>query len=180
MNARPSTRVLSALLASALPFMAIPAGAGETAATLTGSIVRSENAAPLVGAKLHVGDPKTDRIYTSSPADAEGSFVLAELPPSTYSLAVEAEGGLYLVETPLSLAPGTTRTLNLAVTPQPVNLSDDDDSKDKGGNKFSFKENPLTATLLFLGIVTVIGVALGGSSSSSNNVPPSPSTPPSP
>jgi len=180
MNARPSTRFLAALLASALPFMAIPAGAADTAATLTGSIVRSETAAPLVGARLHVGDPKTDRMYSSTPADTEGSFVLAELPSATYSLAVEAEGGLYVVETPLSLAPGTTRTLNLAVTPQPVNLSDDDGSKDKAGSVFSFKENPLTATLLFLGIVIVLGVAIGGSSSSSNNIPPSPSTPPGP
>ena len=173
---RLSMKFLATLLIPAMPWMTIPVSAGDAPATLVGSIVQTENDSPLVGARLHAGDPRTDRIYSSAPADAEGSFVLADLPPATYSLAVQTEAGLYLVQTPLSLAPGTTQTVNLAVTPQPLNLAADDDSDDHPG-MFSFKENPLTAALTFLGIVAILGLVIGGNSDPSKNppVPPSPS-----
>ena len=55
MNIRLSKRLLATLLIPALPWITIPVGAADAPATLTGSIVRSENDLPLVGARLHAG-----------------------------------------------------------------------------------------------------------------------------
>lgn len=156
--------LLTTLVIAFLPFAGIPVGAAESTARLNGSIVHSDLDAPLAGARLHAGDPKTGRIFSSTPAREDGSFDLSELPPSTYTLAVESQGGLYVVEAPLSLAPGMTRTLNVAVSPQAVHP----DKKAKGGEagKWGFWENPLVATLTFLGIATVVGVLIDDDSSS--------------
>jgi hypothetical protein len=172
---RPLSEFLAAALILCLPWVALPVGAAEVAATLTGSIVHSDDQSPMPGAKLHVGDPKTGQIFSSNPATDDGSFVLGDLPPSTYALAVESEGGLYVVETPLALAPGTTRTLNLAVSPQPMNqnIGDDEDDDEPWG----FWENPLTAALAMLGIATVVGVVIWGDNEGSGRSS-SPSAPP--
>jgi hypothetical protein len=161
---RPTTEWLSVALVFLLLWVATPAPAAETAAMLTGAIVRSGDQSPLAGAKLHAADPETGTIYSSAPAGDDGGFILGDLPPATYAVAVESDGGLYLVQTPVALAPGTNRTVNVAVTPQPVNRNKTgDDDKDRG---FGFKENPLTAALLTFGIATVIGVTIWGDSES--------------
>jgi hypothetical protein len=158
MKPRWSYECLAVMLIVSLPWVAIPASAAEAGATLSGSIVRSEDGSPLAGAKLHANDPKTGKIFSSRPATDEGAFELTELPPSTYALAVESNGGLYLVEAPLQLAPGATRTVNLAVTPQNVlREGEEDDDMDEA---WGFMENPLTATLIVLGTALVAGVAL--------------------
>ena len=172
---RPSSEFLATVLILSLPWAALPVGAADVAATLTGSIVHHDDQSPVPGAKLHVGDPKTGQIFSSEPASDDGSFVLGDLPPSTYALAVESDGGLYVVETPLSLAPGTTRTLNLAVRPQPMNLDTDNDDEDD--EPWGLTENPLTAALAMAGIAIVLGVVIWGDSEGSGG-PSSPSAPP--
>jgi len=160
MKSRWSSEFLAVLLVASLPWLSIPVSAGEVAATLTGSIVRSADGSPLAGARLHVSDPKTGKIFSSPPATDDGAFTLAELPPSTYALAVESEGGLYLVGTPLQLAPAATRTVNLAVNPQSVLRDGEAESDDDDDEKWGFFENPLTATLIILGVATVLGIAV--------------------
>lgn len=124
--------VLVVALIPALMWVMNPASAAGTTARVSGAIVRSADQAPVTGARLHMGDPKSGQMFSSDPTGDDGSFVLAELPPATYSLAVEAEGGLFLVETPLVLAPGAAQTLNLSVMAQPINAKgtgkDDDDA----------------------------------------------------
>lgn len=173
---RPSSEFLATVLILSLPWAALPVGAADVAATLTGSIVHFDDQSPVPGAKLHVGDPKTGQIFSSKPANDDGSFVLGDLPPSTYALAVESDGGLYVVETPLSLAPGTTRTLNLAVRPQPINLNKKNDDEEDDG-PWGLKENPLTAALALTGIAVLVGIVVWGDSEGSGG-PSSPSAPP--
>lgn len=172
---RLPSEFLATALILCLPWVALPVGAAEVAATLTGSIVHSGDQSPVPGAKLHAGDPKTGRIFSSNPASDDGSFVLGDLPPSTYALAVESEGGLYLVETPLSLAPGTTRTLNLAVSPQPMKRKTGDD--EFSDEPWGLTENPLTAALALSGIAIVLGVVIWGDNEGSGGSS-SPSAPP--
>ena len=156
------SKLLSTGLILSLPFLALPARSAGGTATLSGSIVWAADQTPLAGSKLHAGDPKTGEIFSSSPASDDGSFVLDDLPASTYELAVESDGGLYLVGTPLTLAPGTAQTLTLAVSRQPVpnyyKGKDDDEAGD-----FKLWDNPLTAVLILAGVVGVIGLLLGDS-----------------
>ena len=128
------SRLLSTGLILSLPFLALPARSADGSATLSGSIVWAADQTPLAGSKLHAGDPKTGEIFSSAPASDEGSFVLDGLPASTYELAVESDGGLYLVGTPLALAPGTAQTLNLAVSRQTLPNYDKEDDDDPRGS----------------------------------------------
>jgi len=150
-------------LSLALSLIGLPqvlAGGGS----LNGSIVRSADQSPMVGARIHIANPRTKVIFSSAPAGRKGTFSVAEIPADRYSLAVEHEGGLYVVETPLRVTDGGKQTLNLAVTPmsdlQRSNLEKTDDSDDPGG--LALWDNPLTATLVGLGIAVVLGVVLGG------------------
>ncbi len=159
---RMTSKLLSTGLILSLPFLALPASSADESATLSGSIVWAADQTPLAGSKLHAGDPKTGGIFSSAPADDAGSFVLEELPAATYKLAVESDGGLYLVGTPVTLAPGTAQTLNLAVSGQPVPNYDEakeDDDDDPGG--FKFWDNPLMAVFILAGVAIVVGVIIG-------------------
>ncbi len=156
-------KLFSAGLILSLPFLALPARPAGGTATLSGSIVWAADQTPVAGSKLHAGDAKTGEIFSSAPAGDDGSFALAELPASTYELAVESDGGLYLVGTPLTLAPGTAQTLNLAVSRQ---------LPDYQTNKFWTWDNPWTTALVIVGVVGIIGVVIGQNDSSGPPPPP--------
>ena len=88
--------------------------------------------------------------------------MLDDLPASTYELAVESDGGLYLVGTPLTLAPGTAQTLNLAVSRQPVpNYDKNEDDEGPSSGKPKKWDNPGVTAAAVVGIVLVIGLLLG-------------------
>ena len=163
------TKLMSKLLSTGLilsiSFLALPARSGGVTASLSGSIVWTADQTPLAGSTLHAGDPGTGEIFSSAPAGGDGSFVLDGLPASTYELAVESDGGLYLVGTPLTLAPGSARTLNLAVSRQPLPNYDKDDDDDDDPGAFKLWDNPLTTALIIVGIVGIIGLLLGDSDS---------------
>ncbi len=172
MSTRPMmSKLLSTGLILSLPFLALPARSSDGFATLSGSIVWAADQTPLPGSKLHAGDPKTGEIFSSAPASDDGSFVLDELPAATYELAVESDGGLYLVGTPLTLAPGTAQTLNLAVSRQPVpNYDKNEDDEGPSSGKPKNWDNPGVTAGAVVGIVLVIGLLLGDSDS--NGPPP--------
>jgi len=160
---RSTTVLLSQILVPALMLFALPTCAADSTATVSGAVYRAADQSPLVGARLHVGDPRTDRLFSSAPTGRDGSFELAELPASTYRLAVEANGGLYFVQTPVVLAAGSARTLNLAVSPAMAMAEDSDDSDDGDSDdrrKFAFLRHPAGATVVSLGLAAVIGLAL--------------------
>ena len=162
------SKPLATGLILSLPFLALPARSADSSATLSGSIVWAADKAPLAGSKLHAGDPKTGEVFSSAPAGAEGSFVLDDLPASTYELAVESDGGLYLVGTPLTLAPGTAQTLNLAVSRQTLPNYDKEDDDDPRGSPIW--DNPGVTALVVVGAVVIIGLLFG--QSDSNDPPP--------
>lgn len=158
-------KLLSTGLIVLLPSLGLPARAADGTATLSGSIMWAADQAPLAGSTLHAADPKTGEIFSSAPATDDGSFVLDNLPASTYELAVESEGGLYVVGTPLSLAPGMSQTLNLAVSRQPYFEKDDDDKK-----RNSVWDNPGVTAAVVVGIVLIVGLLLNDSDSSGSPV----------
>ena len=154
------TNYVAAALVVSMQALALPAAAGAAPAGLSGALVRAADQSPLVGAKLHVGNPETGAILTTAPADAKGSFAIGGLAPATYQLAVETDGGLYVVTTPVRLGPGQTRTVNVAVASATQDDDDDDPGAAAAPNKTSLWENPLTAALIVLGAAIVVGLVV--------------------
>ena len=161
-------RILAAGVVLSVQSLGTAVSAEAAQASLTGTIVSATDHTPLSGARVHAGDPKTGRIYSSQPTTADGSFSVEALPASGYELAVEADGGLYIVQTPVQLAPGTAPHLTVAVNrDQNGDDGDDDDDDSAGvvpqGGKFrgiSIWDNRLTAAGLVLGLAFVIGALI--------------------
>ena len=154
-----ATRVLALVLVVSLQALFVPAKAAEEAASLGGMVVSSETDAPLVGVRLHAGDPKTGRIYSARPTSEDGGFRLGKLPPASYQLAVETEGGLYVVESPLKLSPGQIRDVTVAINPEsaPSPAEEEEEKKKKG---VGFWNNPVTASAAVIGSATLLGLLL--------------------
>jgi hypothetical protein len=159
----------------ALQGLGVPAGAaGPSGSRVAGSILSTPAETPLAGARLHLGDPRSGRVFTSEPSAADGSFALAEVPPATYEVAVESNGGLYVVSTPVEVTPGATRNLQVAVAPvvpgQMAPPPDPDTEKNKGGT--SVWNNPATAALIVVGSAIVLGFLIKEATDDDNdNVP---------
>ena len=153
-------KLTATVVIGALQALGLPAAADPSGASVAGSILAAPDQAPLPGARLHLGDPRSGKVFSSSPADAQGSFALADIPPATYEVAVESGGGLYLVQTPLALSSGQSQTLQVAVSPlAPGQMApppeEEPGAKKKGGA--GLWNNPVTAALIVVGSAIVIG-----------------------
>jgi hypothetical protein len=109
-----------------------------------------------------------------APVAADGSFEATGVPAGQSELAIETSEGLYVVATPVAIAPGATRRVQLAYggrqdtsAPKPS----ENQKKKKGGG---FWANPLSATLVIVGSAIVVGFAIN-QLTQSNNEPVSPS-----
>jgi hypothetical protein len=109
-----------------------------------------------------------------APVAADGSFEATGVPAGQSELAIETSEGLYVVATPIAIAPGTTRRVQLAYggrqdssAPKPA----ENEKKKKGGG---FWANPVTATLVIVGSAIVVGFAVN-QLTESDNEPVSPS-----
>jgi hypothetical protein len=151
--------LLASVLVLTVQALWIPAPAGDQTVSLAGMVVSSETEAPLVGARLHVGDPTSGHVFTTQPTTEDGSFRLEKLPAASYRLAVEIEGGLYVVEAPVKLAPGEARSVTVAINPQsaPSPGEQQEKKKKKGAG---FWNNPVTASLVIIGSATVLGLLI--------------------
>jgi hypothetical protein len=56
-------------------------------------------------------------VISSQPTDPKGHYLLGDLPPGTYTVGVESEGGLYLLEGPLGVNSAQTFNMDLATVP---------------------------------------------------------------
>jgi len=158
MNHRGSVvKILAVTLVVALQFAFIPTASATDNATLAGAVHAVDGKQPVDGAVLYAGDMRTGEVYRSDRTDTSGAFVLADLPPAAYELAVEKEGGLYLVGTPVQLEPGQTRDVQVAIHPQAA--PDPKTANEKGGKK-NFLDNPLMATFAIIGGAIVVGALI--------------------
>lgn len=170
------SRAVAVLAIAALSTSTFPVSASDAGARLTGSVLSGAESQPLVGAKLHAGDPKTGEVFTSGVTGDDGAFEIADLPASTYELAVEADGGLYVVTTPVRLAPGQSETLQVAVNPQMAPDPEEAAAVEARHTRASLWNNPLTAALIVLGAALVLGVVIDSATDDDDDLPASPSS----
>jgi hypothetical protein len=143
---------LTPLLVLASSF-AFPLGAfaGATGA-LAGRVLPPANGR-LIAKNVWVGDRPAAEA-------ADGSFRVDGIPAGPAELAIETSAGLYVVATPVAIAPGATRQVQLAFggrqdTGAPA--APENDTKKKRGGIWA---NPATATLIIIGSAIVVGVAI--------------------
>jgi len=156
------TAVLAAILLSR-PVWALPAGA------VAGRVITAAGqpaARAVLVAPAGAGQP------LRAPIGDDGSFRVDGVPAGTADLAVETEGGLYVVATPVAIAPGVTRNLQLALGRQDTSPPPGEKKAKRAGGVWA---NPLYATLIVVGAAVVVGVAISALTSSSSH-PASPSS----
>ncbi len=157
-------RALATAMIVIVSFAGIPAAATNQSATLSGSILSAVDHGPISGARLHVGDPRSGKIYSSEIVDADGGFVVADLPSAAYELAVESGGHLYVVGTPLQLDAGQSRTVHVEVNRKAAPDPRSAEKKKKKGAA-TIWDNPLTAALIVIVSAVAIGLLLDGNDS---------------
>lgn len=147
-------------------FLVVPAQPAD--ASLHGRVLSGDDL-PLAGARVHVGNVPGERFYASGWTTDDGTFEVPDLPAAEYRLAVEVDGGLYMVSSPVVIAPGQSRSLQLAINPDNGDdaTPEDEKKKKKRGGAWN---NPLTATLIVLGTAIAIGLLLDAADSDSGQV----------
>ena len=153
--------VLASLLAG-------PPGAlaGETG-VLTGQVLPSADGR-LVAKTVWVGP-------IPAAVANDGSFRAAGIPGGAAELAIETSEGLYVVATPVAIAPGTTRRVHLAFGGRQDSSAPPPPEKEKKKKRGGIWANPVTATLIIVGSAIVVGFAVD-QLTNSTDVPVSPST----
>lgn len=151
-------------LASAL---VVPLGAlaGETG-ILTGYVLPSVDIR-LIARTVWVG-------AISAPVAADGSFRATGIPGGPSELAIETSEGLFVVATPVTIAPGTTRRVQLAYGGRQDSSAPPPQEKQKKKKSGGVWANPLTASLLIVGSAIVVGVTID-QLTQSDSIPVSPS-----
>ena len=105
--------LVAVLVVATAPAFAAPAPTA-TAAGLTGTVYSSDVATPLAGATVVATDANGVK-FASQPTQADGAFSIAAVAPGRNSLSLETADGSFVVATPVTLAPGETRSLRLAL-----------------------------------------------------------------
>ncbi len=155
--------------------LVVPAGArAAIGATLEGRVLPDKS-----------GVAHAQTVWVGSrpaPVGPDGTFRADGLAAGPANVAIETPEGMYVVPTPITIAPGTTRSVQLAFggrqnssDGEPTNPPDDEKHKKKA---LGFWDNPLTATLTVIGAAVLVGVGVDRLTKSNNNPPlPSPSAP---
>ena len=149
-------RLVATVLVPALAWATVPAATAPATGTITGHVLAAGSLAPLKGVQVHVGDPKTGEVRSSTATGDDGSFSVSGLAPSKYEIAVQSSQTLYVAGGSVALAAGETRAVQVAVNQQTAPSPNDKEKKDRGGT--AWWNNPFTATLIVLGSAVLIGV----------------------
>lgn len=150
----PGAKLLTLVLA--LQVLWLPLQAEPPTATLNG-VIRSADRNPLPGARLLLADPETGEVFQSEPTESDGNFVLADLRPGKYEVAVAVGEGLYLVADPVFLVAGVTRTVQIAIRPA---TGDESDASAAWTTESlpSIWNRPLSAAFIVFGAAVLVGI----------------------
>jgi len=132
MNSAPIRSIVASSLAIALALATAPTFAAPAAATLTGTVYADDVTTPLPGATVVVTDAAGVKM-ASQPTGPDGAFSIAAVAPGRTALALETKEGSFAVATPVTLAPGETRGVRLALKASSGKAEDDKEKKKKKG-----------------------------------------------
>jgi hypothetical protein len=142
--------------------MAVPAHAAPATATLTGTVIGPAATTPLTGATVVVSDPSGAKI-ASAPTGKDGAFTIQGVAPGVARIALQTKDGAYEVATPITLAPGETRGVHLA-----LRQAQDEDKKKKKGGAAGMDSGKLAAMIVTIVGFTAMGVGAVSSSNDNN------------
>ena len=78
----------------------------------------------IAGARVLAHHLSLGKVYTSTPTDKKGEYVIANLPYGYFDLAVDREDGLYVANRVVNLAPAATAEVLMTIVPfQPSQAS---------------------------------------------------------
>ena len=171
-SATPRTVIASCLIV-ALAVVTAPSFAAPTPApaTLTGTVYADDVTTPLAGATVVVTDANGVKL-TSQPTGPTGAFTIASVAPGRSALALETKEGSFAVATPVTLAPGETRGVHLALKGKAAS-NDTKNNKKPGGVYWTGAAIGAMSAVL----VGFVAAAVVASDNSNNNTPTSPSNP---
>jgi len=149
----PAHRAIASFLAVAMFWSFGAAVAAPSAATLTGTVYADDVKTPLAGATVVVTD-SSGRTIASSPTGGDGAFKVAAIPPGTCSVALETADGRFPIATAVSLAPGQTRGVHVALK----GSATDEDKKNKKKGAATLGESRGTGAM----IAVLIGFVAAG------------------
>lgn len=166
--------ILTISLASAL--VAAPPGTFAAAAGALAGRVLPGNSGRLEATRVWVATGDSPAPALPAKVAPDGSFRLDGIPAGPVELAIETSEGLYVVDTPVAIAPGTTRSLRVVLggredTKTPAAPAEKEKKKRRG----AVWSNPATATLIVIGAAIVVGMTID-QLTKSNDVPVSPSS----
>jgi len=167
MEHRTHVKIVATFLAAALVASALPAFASPAAATLKGTVIGPAATTPLAGAVVvvHSGDAVT----SSAPTGPDGAFTVQGVAPGVSRIELRTKEGAYEVATPITLAPGETRGLHLALR----QATDDDKKKKKGAAAPPMSGGKLAGMIVTIVGFAAIGAGAIGASGNDNNTAPS-------
>ena len=155
------SKCLAAVLVAFIPIVLAPILAAPSTGSISGVVLTHDTHAPTSNVKVHLSDSSTGNIYMSNTTGADGSFQVEGLPASAYDLGLEKDGNLFLVHTAVQVAPGQSKTIQVAIG-APGNIAPAQSS--------SVWSNPLTSALIITGSAIVVGLIV--EESVSDDAPP--------
>jgi len=162
---------VASILAFHVPFAA--ALAAPATATLTGTVYAGDVKTPLAGATVVVTGA-AGKILASEPTGADGSFTVDAIPAGSCHVTLQTADGRFPVATPVSLAPGQTRSVHVALKGR----SDQDEKNKKKGAAATGEGRGTGAMIAVLIGVLAAGAAAISYGNDHNQQPAtSPSTP---
>ena len=162
-------RSIASWLVAGLLSPILPAAAAAPApATLTGTVFMGDGTKPLPGATIVVIDA-AGREAASAPTTADGAFAVKGIAPGTCTVALLASGERYAIATPVALAPGQTRGMQVAL-------------KSKGGKKGGTVaapsgNGPALGAMIAVSVGFVAAGAVAVDKANNDSTPASPSGP---
>lgn len=165
-------KLMATSLVVALVTLYAPAFAAPGTATLTGTVFGDNVSTPLTGAKVIVTDANGVKL-ASQPTSATGAFTVAGVAPGRQSLAIETNDGSFAIATPITLAPGETRGVHLAL--KAASGDDKDKKKKPAGYWTSGAKAAMIAVIVGFAAAGAYGISQAGDDT---KFPASPYVPP--
>ena len=125
-------RSIASSLIVAIVLATSPAYSAPAPATLTGTVYADDVVTPLVGATVVVTDASGAKL-SSQPTAADGTFTVPSVAPGRSAIALETKDGSFAVTTPVTLAPGETRGVYLALKAGSQATGSDNKRKGRSG-----------------------------------------------